>query len=68
MVLGFLNVVPDKLLSKPSRLPGSQSRILAHSRVANGKLFATLLTQHSRHDYRVRPAPFIVAQAFGRSI
>ena len=68
MVLAFLNVVPDKLLREPGGLPCSQSRVLAYRCVTDGELFATLLARHSRHDYRIRPAPFVLAQAFSRSI
>ena len=68
VVLGFLNVVPYELFSQPNGLPCSQSRVLAYRCVTDGELFATLLARHSRHDYRIRPAPFVLAQAFSRSI
>lgn len=67
MVLGFLDVVPDKLVCKPDGLPDRQIGVLAGWMMTNRKPLTTLLAHHGLHDHSVWSALFILAHALGCS-
>jgi hypothetical protein len=68
VVLGFLNVVPDKLIGKPTGLPGGQIRVLAHRTVSNREPVTALFAHYGCHHNRVRLVLLILAQTFSCAV
>ncbi|MGA3211076.1 MAG: hypothetical protein ABSD20_07185 [Terriglobales bacterium] len=67
-MLIFLDVVPDKLIYQPGRLPFGKAGILQRWTMANGKPGSAFVADDDCHDDKVVQNITLVAQAFGHAI
>ena len=60
LVLVFLDVIPNKLLSQPRGLPAGKLSILERQTVPDDKPGAALITRYSRHFNKIGCAATVV--------